>query len=66
MLPTDLCHLTDKVDIIDDELQLTKQMFFAVRTKFSAQAIIRELKRHMEDSDNSGSRNNIRVRGHSG
>lgn len=64
MLHTDLHHLAAKVHSIEEEAYDTKMEISHIHDRLSTQAsALREFQRHLEDLDNRGRRNNIRVRG---
>lgn len=64
MLRTDLHHLSAKVASIEEETYDTKMEISHIHDRLSTQAsALREFQRHLEDLDNRGRRNNIRVRG---
>ncbi|XP_018408440.1 PREDICTED: contactin-5, partial [Nanorana parkeri] len=64
VLHKDFQQLTQRVEDIDGEVQTTKQDIYRLQSQSVAQAaIIRDLQRHVEDLDNRGRRNNIRIKG---
>lgn len=64
MLRTDLQHLSTKVTPLEEDACDTKQELSQIHARLASQAsILRDFQRHLEDLDNRGRRNNIRVRG---
>lgn len=64
MLRTDLHQLSTKVASLEEETCYTKIELSQIHERLTSQASnLRDFQRHLEDLDNRGRRNNIRVRG---
>ena len=64
MLRTDFHHLSTRVTSIADDVDDAKQEISHIHARLASQATtLRDFHRHLEDLDNRGRRNNIRVRG---
>lgn len=64
MLYTDLHHLSTRVPSLEEEVGDTKHELSQNHTSLASQAsTLQDFQRHLEDLDNRGRRNNIRVRG---
>lgn len=63
-LRTDIQQMSQRMSDMDDERSVIKQNVHEVQTKYSVHAnVIRDLQRQIEDLDNRGRRNNIRIKG---
>lgn len=64
MLRTDLHQLSAKVTSLEEETCNTKLELLQIHDRLTSQAsTLRDFQSHLEDLDNRGRRNNIRVRG---
>lgn len=64
MLQTDLHHLSTRVLSLEDESGDIKLEISQIHSQLASQAsTLRDFHRHLEDLDNRGRRNNIRVQG---
>lgn len=64
MFRKDFKHLSNKVDLVDEDLQETETQMVSLRTQVTSKAIaLCESQRHIDDLDNRGRQNNIRLRG---
>lgn len=60
----DLRHVSERVDSLETEHDLTRRYISQLQTHVSSQeALLQDTQLHIEDLDNRGRRNNIRVRG---
>lgn len=64
VIHTNLKHLSDRVEMAEEEIQETKLAVHRTQVQGADHHImLRNMQRHLEDLDNRGRRNNIRVRG---
>lgn len=63
-LQSDLKHLVDRVEMVEEEIQETKLAVHRTQLQGADhRSLLRDMQRHIEDLNNRGRRNNIRVRG---
>lgn len=64
VLQSGLKHLADRVEMAEEEIQETKLAVHRTQLQGADHhTMLRDMQRHVEDLDNRGRRNNIRVRG---
>lgn len=64
VLQTGLKHLADRMEMAEEEIQETKLAVHRTQLQGADhREMLRDMQRHVEDLDNRGRRNNIRVRG---
>lgn len=64
VLQTGLKHLADRMEMAEEEIQETKLAVHRTQLQGADHKVmLRDMQRHIEDLDNRGRRNNIRVRG---